>query len=84
MPFNWITVRIPQTLTVRLRSSSRAKGTTESELVREALESYLGHSGAQRSAYQLAEQAGIIGSAKHAPRDLSRNPRHFKGFGKNK
>jgi hypothetical protein len=44
-----ITVRVPQALTTRLRNRSRAKGTTESEVVREALESYLGHSRKERS-----------------------------------
>jgi len=79
-----ITVRIPQALTARLRSRSRAKGTTESELVREALESYLAHSKKERSAYELAEEAGIIGPMRNAPKDLSTNPRHLKGFGKSK
>jgi len=79
-----ITVRVPQTLTARLRSRSRAKGTTESALVREALENYLGHSEGGRSAYELAEEAGIIGSVKQAPKDLSTNRRHFKGFGEAK
>jgi len=79
-----ITVRVPQALTARLRNRSRAKGTTESELVREALENYLGHSGGERSAYDLAEEAGIIGSARNAPRDLSTNPRYLKGFGKSR
>lgn len=79
-----ITVRVPQALTARLRSRSRAKGTTESELVREALENYLGHSEEERSAYELAEEAGIIGSVRRAPKDLSTNRRHLKGFGKGK
>jgi predicted DNA-binding protein len=77
-----ITVRVPQTLTARLRSRSRAKGTTESELVREALENYLGHSAGECSAYELAEEAGIIGCLRGAPTDLSTNPRHLRGFGK--
>jgi metal-responsive CopG/Arc/MetJ family transcriptional regulator len=77
-----ITVRVPSALTARLRSHSRAKGTTESELVREALETYLGKTKKERSAYDLAEAAGIIGTARYAPKDLSTNPRHFKGFGK--
>jgi len=81
---NRITVRVPDALTARLRSRSRAKGTTESELVREALENYLGNSGKERSAYDLAEAAGIIGSARNAPKDLSTNRRHFKGFGNSK
>ena len=76
-----ITVRLPQTLTARLRNCSRAKGTTESELVREALETYLRRSTGERSSYEVAQQAGIIGLAEHEPKDLSTNPRHFKGFG---
>jgi predicted DNA-binding protein len=84
MTSNRITVRIPETLTVRLRSRSRAKGTTESDLVREALESYLGSEPAGRTAYELAEEVGIVGSVRNAPRDLSTNPRHLKGFGKAK
>jgi predicted DNA-binding protein len=84
MASNRITVRVPQALTTRLRNRSRAKGTTESELVREALENYLGHSGGERSAYELVQEAGIIGSARNAPRDLSTNPRYLKGFGKSK
>jgi len=79
-----ITVRVPQTLTARLRTHSRAKGTTESELVREALETYLGKTKKESSAYELAEATGIIGAARNSPKDLSTNPRHFKGFGKGK
>src|SRR5438132_8871404 len=77
-----ITVRVPRTLTARLRSRSRAKGTTESELVREALENYLGHSAEERSAYELAEEAGIIGCLRAAPRNLSTNTRHLRGLPK--
>ncbi len=79
-----ITVRVPQALTARLRTHSRAKGTTESELVREALETYLGQTKKESSAYDLAQVAGIIGSARNAAKDLSTNPRHMKGFGKGK
>jgi predicted DNA-binding protein len=77
-----ITIRVPQTLGEKLRNRSRAKGQTESELVREALESYLGQQPDKRAAYELAEEAGVIGCAKRAPKDLSTNPRHFEGFGK--
>ena len=83
MSSNRITVRIPDTLTTRLRSRSKAKGITESNLVREALESYLGKTG-ERTAYELAEEAGVIGAADKQPKDLSTNRRHFEGFGKRK
>ena len=84
MPSNRITVRIPNALTARLRSHSRAKGASESELVREALEKFLGNTKAERSAYELAEESGVIGTVESAPKDLSTNARHFKGFGKSK
>lgn len=82
MGSNRITVRIPETLTARLRDHSRAKGTSESKLVREALENYLGKHSAGRSAYELAEAAGLIGFVSDAPPDLSTNSRYFKGFGR--
>jgi predicted DNA-binding protein len=79
-----ITIRIPETLGQRLRNRSRIKGQTESDLVREALENYLGQSMKERSAFEMAQEAGLIGSVKRAPRDLSTNRRHFEGFGKRK
>lgn len=84
MGSNRITVRVPAALTSRLRSRSRAKGTTESEVIREALQNYLGAESSHRTAYELAKEAGIIGSVRNAPRDLSTSRRHLKGFGKNK
>ncbi len=84
MASNRITVRVPEELTSRLRNRSKARGTTESELIREALENYLGQPGAERSAYELARETGIIGADKNAPTDLSTNKRHFKGFGKSR
>lgn len=84
MPSQRITIRVPGTLGARLRDRSRAKGQTPSELVRVALENYLGPARGQRSAYDLAEEAGLIGCAGSAPKDLSTNRRHFAGFGKGK
>lgn len=79
-----ISVRMPMALTSRLRSQCRARGASESELVREALETYLRRPGTNATAYELAERSGVIGSMDDAPRDLSTNRRHFKGFGKGK
>jgi predicted DNA-binding protein len=81
-----ITIRIPGELGGRLRHRSRVKGQTESDLVREALETYLGRSNGERSAFELAEAAGLIGSVPRGRRppakDLSTNPRFFREFGK--
>jgi len=79
-----ITLRISGQLGDRLRRRSQMKGQTESEVVREALENYLGQSDGERSAYELAQAAGLIGSLKRAPKDLSANARYFEGFGKSK
>ncbi len=77
-----ITVRVPATLGTRLRHSSRVKGQTPSDLVRIALENYLGEQSGTGSAYELAKAAGLIGCVRKAPKDLSTNRRHFEGFGK--
>lgn len=79
-----ITVRVPKNLGTLLRDRSRAKGQTPSDLVRVALETYLVREGTGTSAYDLAKEAGLIGCAGRAPKDLSTNPRHFEGFGKSK
>lgn len=79
-----ITVRLPKALTERLRKRSAVTGDNESEMVRKALENFLNQRSRQRSAYDLAVESGIIGMAKNLPKDLSTNPRHFKGFGEKK
>lgn len=79
-----ITVRVPKTLGSLLRARSRAKGQTPSDVVRVALETYLGRGDSSHSAYDLANAAGLIGCARRVPKDLSTNRRHFEGFGKSK
>jgi metal-responsive CopG/Arc/MetJ family transcriptional regulator len=79
-----ITVRVPKALGTLLRNCSRAKGQTPSDLVRVALEAYLNRESGPRSAYEMAEEAGLIGCLRRAPKDLSTNRRHFEGFGKRK
>ena len=83
-----ITIRVPESLGRQLRRRSRLHGLPESALVRVALETYLGQSSEARPAFELAEEAGLIGcvgpGAKSLPQDLSTNPKHFAGFGKSK
>jgi predicted DNA-binding protein len=83
-----ITIRIPEPLGQRLRHRSKMRGEPESALVREALETYLGQPAETRSAYELAQEAGLIGCIgrrRGSPaKDLSTNARHFEGFGKRK
>ena len=83
-----LTIRIPETLGERLRHRSRLRGQTESALVREALETYLGQSADAQSAYELAEESGLIGcigkGRRSPPKDLSTNSRYLEGFGKSR
>lgn len=79
-----ITVRVPKNLGALLRDQSRAKGQTPSDLVRIALETYLSRGDSSSSAYELAEEAGLIGCVRRAPKDLSTGRHHFEGFGKSK
>jgi len=79
-----ISVRVPEHLGQKLRQRAKIKGTPESELVREALDSYLNASQEAHSAYDAAVALGVIGSAKGLPRDLSTNPKYLKGFGEDK
>jgi metal-responsive CopG/Arc/MetJ family transcriptional regulator len=79
-----ITVRVPKALGNRLRDHSRARGQTPSDVVRVALETYLGRENGPESAYEMAKQAGLIGCVRRAAKDLSINPRYMKNFGKSK
>ncbi len=84
MPNGRITVRVPEVLETKLLGRARLKGQSESQLVREALETYLGQEPQARPAYELAEEAGLIGCVRRAPKDLSTNPKHLEGFGKSR
>jgi hypothetical protein len=77
-----ITVRVPGKLGNLLENRSRLAGTTPSDLVRIALETYLSKDNSQHSAYEIAEEAGLIGCVQRAPKDLSTNFHHFNEFGK--
>jgi predicted DNA-binding protein len=76
-----ITVRFPAELRQRLKSTAHRTGRRESDLVRRAVERQLEAEDNGETAYQKAMRAGLIGAVKGASRDLSTNPRHFRGFG---
>ncbi len=79
-----ITIRISESLVKRLKKHAGMKGRSESVLVREALENYLGEASSAGSAYDLAREAGLIGCVRGGSSDLSTNRRHFKGFGESR
>jgi predicted DNA-binding protein len=79
-----ISVRVPRGIAQRLKERSRVSGARESQVVREALERYLSSDGTEETTYTLLREAGLIGCARGAPKDLSANKRYFRGFGKSK
>jgi predicted DNA-binding protein len=79
-----ITVRISESLVKRLKKHAGMKGRSESVLVREALENYLGEARGSGSAYDLAREASLIGCVRAGPSDFSTNRKHFKGFGESR
>jgi predicted transcriptional regulator len=77
-----ITIRISESLVKRLKKHAGMRRRSESALVREALESYLGEASGSNSAYDLARKAGLIGCVAGEPSDLSTSRKHLEGFGK--
>jgi metal-responsive CopG/Arc/MetJ family transcriptional regulator len=84
MPPDRITIRVSRRLGQRLESRSRASGKSQSEIVRVAVETFLGTADGSGSAFEAASAAGLIGCAEGLPRDLSTDRRHLEGFGKKK
>jgi predicted DNA-binding protein len=79
-----ITTRISESLVKRLKKHAGMRRRSESALVREALESYLGEASVSNSAYDLARETGLIGCVACEPSDLSTNRKHSEGFGKSR
>ena len=77
-----ITIRIPAELERELQQHANREGAAESEIVRDALQSYFQNKARERSAYEVAAELGLIGCAPGLPRDLSTNRKYFRGLGK--
>ena len=77
-----LTVRIPDTLHAELSAITRATGKSESEVLREALADYCQKHGGAPSCYELAQDLGLIGCVQSGVGDLSTNPAHLEGFGR--
>jgi metal-responsive CopG/Arc/MetJ family transcriptional regulator len=76
-----LTVRLEDELAERVESTAAQKRRSVSDIVREALRSYVAGAEEPESLLQRAKRFGLVGVVKGAPRDLSRNKSHFEGFG---
>jgi predicted DNA-binding protein len=77
-----VSFKLPDRLMELLEKESRARRTTKSSLVREALEKTLASrpAGGEATCYELAQD--LAGSLKGLPRDLATNPKYLEGFGR--
>ena len=76
-----LTLRLDEALYAKVLSTSKRRKTTQSEVVREALNTCFekGNGSSKGSAFELANDlAGTVAGA----RDLSANKIHLKGFGR--
>ena len=77
-----LSVRLSAKLQKELDSLARESGDSTSDIARKALQEYCRLHAARPSAYDLAREIGLIGCGKDMPSDLSTNPAHFEGFGR--
>lgn len=91
-----LSLKLPESLDEALEAAAARQGTTKSALLREALASYLEHTGQEGEVREPAappygeEQpprasflalAGDLAGCVEGPPDLSTNPEHLRGFG---
>ena len=65
-----------------MNALKKATGKSESELVRNAIEELCRQHRDEPTCYDIAVRMGIVGAVKGGPKDLSTNPKHMEGFGR--
>ena len=77
-----INVRVDARLKRELEAEAKEQGVSPSEIVREVLTEHVRRRVPRENCFDLAKRLGILGSAKGLPSDLSTNPEHMEGFGR--
>jgi predicted DNA-binding protein len=77
-----ITVRLSREMQRELDALKKLTGKSESELVRNAIEELCRQHREEPTCYDIAMRMGIVGAVKKGPKDLSTNPKHMEGFGR--
>ena len=77
-----INVRVDQRLKQELEAEAREKGVSPSDIVRQALEEHVRQRKPRETCLDIARRIGILGVYKDTPPDLSTNPEHMEGFGR--
>lgn len=75
-----ISIKLPDPLFVDLAQRAKTSASSQSDIVRTALEAYL-KSDAKPAAASCAERASRWIGMVDGPQDLATNPDHLRGFG---
>ena len=78
---NTVSLKMPETLAVRLEDTARKKGVSKSTLIRDALEAYLQTDRAEHPESALSRAADLAGVLS-GPGDLSVNKDYLRDFGR--
>ena len=84
-PMSVLTCKLPSSLDSRLADLAKRRGVPKSVLVREAIEAKIAEEAAapRRRPANLIEALGdSVGSIASGKRDLARNKKHLKGYGR--
>jgi len=76
-----ISVKIPKRLAARLSVAVRARQSTRSAVIREALEAHLDSDRPESAGSVLDLAVDLIGSVR-GPADLSTNKKYLRGYGR--
>ena len=76
-----ISLKLADGVARKLAAAARTRGTTQSSLIRRALQAFLDEGRGTRSGSCLDLAGDLVGSIE-GPADLSVNPQHMSGFGK--
>ena len=77
-----INVRLDQRVKEELEAEVKQRGVSPSDIVRQALEEHLRQRTPRETCLDIARRIGIVGVYTDAPHDLSTNPEHREGFGR--
>jgi hypothetical protein len=77
-----INVRVDARLKQELEAEAREKGVRPSDIVRQVLTEHVRQRAPKESCLDIARRIGFIGACKDTPTDLSTNPDHMEGFGR--
>jgi hypothetical protein len=76
-----ISVKIPESLKLRMETESNRRGLSKSRLIREALERAFTARKAEAGTTVFDLTKDLCGTVTGGPRDLSSNPKHLDGYG---